>query len=92
MEENGKEDEELAVLFHAALLGRTDVLNKVISNVRSASTNSLDKLILFISTPRPSDGCTALHIASACGHCDIVRALLVILIFPIVPCVLILLL
>lgn len=72
------DDEEITVLFHAALLGRTDVLQRVISNVKSRSSiANEDDLAKFISVGRSDDGCTALHVASAFGHQDIVRALLV---------------
>lgn len=67
--------EEVAVLFHAALLGRTDVLKQVISQ-RAKNTDEKD-LAKFVSTARSDDGATALHLASASGHSDVVRALLV---------------
>ena len=37
MTDNKKFEEEITVLFHASLLGRTDILTKVISNIRSMS-------------------------------------------------------
>jgi hypothetical protein len=74
-------EEEIAVLFHAALLGRTDVLTKVIADIRERLVDN-EKIAKFISTTRDDDGCTAMHIASACGHNDVLRALLVSTWYP----------
>ena len=71
-------DEEITVLFHAALLGRTDVLSNAITAIRGKlPAGDVIELRRLISSTRPDDGSTALHIAAGCGHCDIVRALLV---------------
>ena len=75
MTDNKKFEEEITVLFHASLLGRTDILTKVISNIRSMSQDE-DEIKNILSSTRPDDGATVLHIASSCGHSDIVRALL----------------
>lgn len=69
------DEEELAVFFHAALLGRTDILTKVINGVRGKPSTA-EEVQAFVSRTRPDDGCTALHIAAGCGHSDVVRALL----------------
>jgi len=68
--------EEVAVIFHAALLGRTDVISKAIANVK-AHSKSTEEFIATISQKRPEDELTPLHVASEKGQADVVRALLV---------------
>ena len=76
------EEEEVAVLFQAAILGRTDILNKVVSNLRTRNYKAED-IAHFLSLARIEDGYTSLHIASAAGHQDFVRAVLVSLLLAI---------
>eukprot|EP01035_Chromulina_nebulosa_P016828 gene16828-22312_t len=68
-------DEETSVLFQAATLCRTDIISKVISGYRA---KGLDELSIAnqVSSIRPEDGFTPLHIAAAAGHNDVIRALL----------------
>jgi ankyrin repeat protein len=76
MSEDEIKDEELNVLFHAAKLGRTDIVNHAVSTLKKKENPSQDKLTEIISTPN-NDGATALHVAAFNGHPDVVRALLV---------------
>ena len=67
--------EEIVVLFHAASLGRTDIVQSAISTLKSkCSPEDVNKII---SSGRPEDDATPLHIASMLGHSDVIRALLV---------------
>jgi hypothetical protein len=68
--------EEFSVLMHAATLGRTDIVQNAIGALRSngASEKELNELI---STGRPEDDATPLHLAAAGGHADVIRYLLV---------------
>lgn len=75
-EEAEIKDEELNVLFHAAKLGRTDIVQHAISTLKKKENLSQEELLEAISTPN-SDGATALHVAAFHGHSDVVRALLV---------------
>lgn len=69
-------DEELNVLFHAAKLGRTDIVQHAVSTLKGKEHLSQEALAERISTPN-DDGATALHIAAFNGHADVVRSLLV---------------
>ncbi|KAJ1443429.1 hypothetical protein B484DRAFT_414448 [Ochromonadaceae sp. CCMP2298] len=67
--------EEIIVLFHAALVGRTDVVQNAITSIRSSGQG--EKYVAgAISTGR-EDGATPLHIAANFGHSDVIRALLI---------------
>jgi len=73
--------EELVVLFHAALLGRTDVVQSAIASIREKATDGdggfdISYLSREISVGRPDDDCTPLHVAALFGHADVVRSLL----------------
>ena len=68
--------EEIVVLFHAALLGRTDVINKVIATFRSEKL-SPEEFSNMLSFHRAEDELTPLHVAAEAGHADACRALLV---------------
>lgn len=76
MSESEIKDEELNVLFHAAKLGRTDIVQHAIATLKKKENLSQEELLETISTPN-SDGATALHVAAFNGHSDVVRALLV---------------
>lgn len=67
--------EEIHVLFHAALLGRTDVIRNALSALKGVLTDHRE-LRKSISTGRPDDGATPLHLAASFAHQDAVRALL----------------
>mmetsp|Transcript_23747 Transcript_23747/g.23961 ORF Transcript_23747/g.23961 Transcript_23747/m.23961 type:complete len:514 (+) Transcript_23747:118-1659(+) len=70
-------DEPIAVLLHASLLGRTDIIQHAISSLRANGTRTPDEISAIISSGRgPTDDVTALHIAARHGHADAVRALL----------------
>lgn len=80
-EANGALPEELVVLFHASLLGRTDVVQSAIASIRekaASAGNGADNSYLSkeISVGRPDDDCTPLHVAALFGHADVVRSLL----------------
>ena len=68
--------EEIVVLFHASLLGRTDIINKVISTFRSEKL-SPEEFSAMLSFARADDELTPLHVAAEAGHADACRALLV---------------
>ena len=76
MEENSTEAEAVVVLFHAALLGRTDIVTQAVSALRSSVSNNEHALSLLISTGRGADGATPLHLAAEAGNADVIRALL----------------
>lgn len=67
--------EEIVVLFHAASLGRTDIVQSAIKELRGKC--SPEEASRIISSGRPEDGATPLHIAAKLGHSDVIRALLV---------------
>eukprot|EP00603_Paraphysomonas_imperforata_P008233 CAMPEP_0114423204 /NCGR_PEP_ID=MMETSP0103-20121206/6025_1 /TAXON_ID=37642 ORGANISM="Paraphysomonas imperforata, Strain PA2" /NCGR_SAMPLE_ID=MMETSP0103 /ASSEMBLY_ACC=CAM_ASM_000201 /LENGTH=1099 /DNA_ID=CAMNT_0001591853 /DNA_START=45 /DNA_END=3341 /DNA_ORIENTATION=- len=69
------QNEELNVLYHAAKLGRTDIVQHAVSTLREKGALSQDELVDAISTPN-DNGASALHIAAFNGHADVVRALL----------------
>ncbi len=70
--------EELNVIFHACMHGRTDIVQRAIQSVRAGSTNPSveDSIAQLISTGRAEDGQTPLHVAASHGHADVIRALL----------------
>ena len=70
--------EELNVIFHACMHGRTDIVQRAIESVRGGGTNPSvdDSVAQLISTGRAEDGQTPLHVAAAHGHADVIRALL----------------
>jgi len=72
---NNKSYNVIIVLFHAALLGRTDVVQNAISSIKALEGEEQTSRI--ISTGRPEDGCSPLHVAALFGHTDVIRALLV---------------
>ena len=71
--------EELIVLFHAALIGRTDVVQNAIASIKSSGNFTDEEVSSFISTGRSEDNATPLHIAANFGHTDVIRALLVMI-------------
>eukprot|EP01036_Dinobryon_divergens_P027332 gene27333-36092_t len=68
--------EELQVLFHAALLGRSDIIKNAIASYRSTGKSSPEDIANFVSTIRPEDGATPLHVAAHGNHSDAIRTLL----------------
>ena len=70
--------EELNVIFHACIHGRTDIVQRAIQSVRAGSTNPSveDSIAQLVSTGRAEDGQTPLHVAASNGHADVIRALL----------------
>lgn len=72
-------DENEAVMFQAAEFGRTDILQHVISTIRSNGGSVLSALDVskLISVKRMDDDVSALHVAAVFGHSDAVRSLLV---------------
>jgi Ankyrin repeats (3 copies)/Ankyrin repeat len=68
--------EEVVVLFHAALLGRTDVISKAISSIKAKCPITDEEMSSIISRRRAEDDISALHVAASFGHVDAVRALL----------------
>jgi len=68
--------EELAVVFHAAQLGRTDIIQSVLTSLRSAKQSD-EEIAKLISTGRAEDNATPLHLAAHFGFADVIRALLV---------------
>ncbi len=69
-------NEELNVLYHAAKLGRTDIVQHAVSTLKEKDALSVEELVDAISSPN-DNGASALHIAAFNGHADVVRALLV---------------
>eukprot|EP01033_Poteriospumella_lacustris_P005465 gene5465-3895_t len=72
----GEIEEEIVVIFHAALLGRTDVLKNAISSIKASGKYAEDDIPRLLSTSRELDGATPLHVATHYGHTDVIRALL----------------
>jgi hypothetical protein len=70
------EREALVVLFHASLLGRTDIVSQAISTLRSSCSGGESELSAIISTGRDNDGATPLHLAVSADNADVIRALL----------------
>jgi hypothetical protein len=70
--------EELNVIFHACLHGRTDIVQKAIQSARGDPSNppDNDSIAILVSTGRAEDGQTPLHVAAGHGHSDVIRALL----------------
>lgn len=66
--------EVTVVIFHAALLGRTDIIKNALSSLRD-SKHSAQEIAQIISSRRPEDKATPLHVAAAYGHSDVIRAL-----------------
>ena len=58
--------EELNVIFHACMHGRTDIVQRAIQSVRAGSTNPSveDSIAQLISTGRAEVGQTPLHVAA----------------------------
>ena len=70
------EMEEISVLFHASSIGRCDVVQNAVGALRSSGTSD-EELLSLISTGRPEDDATPLHLAAVSGHSDVIRYLLV---------------
>ena len=68
--------QHVLVLFHASSIGRTDVVQNAIGALRSSGASE-QELLALISTGRPEDDATPLHLAAAAGHSDVIRYLLV---------------
>jgi ankyrin repeat protein len=66
--------EEIAVLFQAALLGRTDIVQTAISSIRACSDD--ENTVVLISSGRNEDGASPLHLAALNSHSDVIRYLL----------------
>lgn len=75
--------ESIAVLFHACLLGRADVIKSSITSIKQLRDNDEKETCRIISKTREEDGATALHVATVNGHVDAVRTLLVCLVHKI---------
>ena len=76
-------EENLAVVFHAAQLGRSDVVLEAISSLKTTFCSD-EKVSAYISTcmeynidEHTKDIGTPLHVATHHGNSDVVRALLV---------------
>ena len=67
----GDPKEQLAVLLTAAEQGRTDIV-KTVAEAKLVSLSAPREGVVGL----PDDGKTALHLAMANGHVDVVRALL----------------
>lgn len=67
--------EEVLVLFHAACIGRTDIIQNAIKLIKKDNIKE-NEVIFIISSQREEDGATPLHLASFYNHSDVVRALL----------------
>jgi hypothetical protein len=76
MSEGEMKDEELHVLFHAAKLGRTDIIQHAVATLKAKKDASVE-VADVLSSPNEEGG-TALHVAAFNGHADAVRALLVL--------------
>ena len=77
-------EENLVVVFHAAQLGRSDVILEAISSLKS-TLGSDEKVAAIISTcmeyqvdESTKEIATPLHVATSHGFSDVVRTLLVI--------------
>jgi hypothetical protein len=77
-------EESLAVVFHAAQLGRSDVILEAISSLKT-TLGSDEKVAAMISTcmeyqvdDNTKETATPLHVATSHGFSDVVRTLLVI--------------
>jgi len=68
--------EGIIVIFHAALVGRADVVQNAITSIRSTGKFNEKEISAAISTRRSEDGASPLHIASYYGHTDVIRSLL----------------
>ena len=68
-------EEAMAALFHASVLGRTDVVQSAIASLRTVILDP-GQFRALLSRQRPEDGASALHLASHHNHSDVVRALL----------------
>ena len=68
--------EEISVLFHASSIGRCDVVQNAVGALRSSGA-SQEELFSLISSGRPEDDATPLHLAAVSGHSDVIRYLLV---------------
>jgi hypothetical protein len=69
-------EEAMRALYHASLIGRTDVVQSALASIRSAVPESGESIRCIVSRQRPEDGASALHLASQFNHADVVRALL----------------
>ena len=69
--------ESIAVLFHASLLGRADIIKSSIASIKQLRSNDDKETCRIISMKRAEDDATAMHIAAVGGNVDAVRALLV---------------
>ena len=71
-------EEEIAVIFHASLLGRSDIIQNAISTIKVKCPSLIETdIAAIISTRRQTDDLGPLHIASINGHSDVIRTLLV---------------
>lgn len=70
--------EEIFVIFHASSLGRSDIIKNAIAEIKNKfkEFTALD-IAKILSSRRPDDDLTPLHIASLYGHADVIRSLLV---------------
>lgn len=68
--------EEVHVIFHAALVGRTDIIKNAIESIRETGDVTEEQIKELLSTVRAEDHASPLHIAAAAGHSDVIRALL----------------
>ncbi len=74
--------EEISVLFHASSIGRCDVVQNAVGALRSSGASE-EELFSLISTGRPEDDATPLHLAAVSGHSDVIRYLLVSWVRPV---------
>lgn len=71
-------EEEVTVIFHACSLGRTDIIQNAIKEIKVKCSNFTDRDIsAIVSTRRQTDDLSPLHIAAIYGHSDVIRTLLV---------------
>jgi hypothetical protein len=70
--------EEIAVIFHASSLGRSDIIKSAITEIKTKFKDySQTEISSILSVKRAEDDITPLHIASFRGHADVIRLLLV---------------
>jgi hypothetical protein len=72
--------EEVAVIFQACLLGRSDIIKNSVASIKQKPlvlAGGEELCCRIISQCRDEDGLSPLHVAAMAGHNDVIRSLLV---------------